>query len=72
MAKQISDRSENETLEKLYIWSKGFHKFVCCPLSAYFLQERTTKEIVRFYERTNKKQLAKQIDLSNRENLMKN
>lgn len=56
---KIGDMSEKETLEKLYIWSKGFHKFVCCPLSAYFLQERTTKDMIRFHERTNKKQLAK-------------
>lgn len=34
-------------------------KFVCCPLSECFLQERTAKEIIQFYERTNKEQLAK-------------
>lgn len=58
-AAKISDMSEKEALEKLYAWSKGFHKFVCCPLSACFLQERTAKEIIQFYERTNKEQLTK-------------
>lgn len=56
---KINDVVEKETLEKMYAWSKGFQKFVCYPLSACFLEERTTKEIIRFYENTNKEKLAK-------------
>ena len=56
---KINDVVAKETLEKMYAWSKGFRKFVCYPLSACFLEERTTKEIIRFYENTNKEKLAK-------------
>ena len=51
---KMNDVVGNETLEKMYAWSKGVQKFVCYPLSACFLEERTTKEIIRFYENTNK------------------
>ena len=45
---KINDVVEKETLEKMYAWSKEFRKFVRYPLSACFLEERTTKEIIRF------------------------
>ena len=56
---KINDVVEKEVLKKLYAWSKGYRKFVCYPLSACFLQERTIKEIIRFYEKTNNEELAK-------------
>lgn len=49
----------SEKLKKLYCWSKGFQKFACYPLSARFLQNRTSKEIVRFVSRVNSEILAK-------------
>lgn len=49
----------SEKLTKLYCWSKGFQKFACYPLSARFLQNRTSKEIVRFVSRVNSEILAK-------------
>ena len=55
---KVSNMSEKETLEKMYAWSKGFHKFVCTPLSAGFLQERTSKEIVRVLDKVNSDELA--------------
>ena len=51
---KINDVVEKETLEKMYAWSKEFREFVCYPLSACFLEERTTKEIIRFYGNANK------------------
>ena len=41
----VKSVSEKEKLKKMYDWSKGFQKFVCCPLSAGFLQKRTLKEM---------------------------
>ena len=41
----VKSVSEKEKLKEMYDWSKGFQKFVCCPLSAGFLQKRTLKEM---------------------------
>lgn len=62
-AKKESDVLEKETLEKMYAWSKEFQKFVCCPLSACFLQERTSKEIIRFLDIVNTDKLVKVLVL---------
>lgn len=51
--------SEKEKLKEMYDWSKGFQKFVCCPLSAGFLQKRTLKEINEFGNKVNSEILAK-------------
>ena len=51
--------SEKEKLKKMYDWSKGFQKFVCCPLSARFLQTRTSREMIQFEGRVNSEILAK-------------
>ena len=53
------DVSEKEKLKRMYDWSKGFQKFVCCPLSACFLQKRTLKETNEFGNKVNSGILAK-------------
>lgn len=60
---KVSEVLEKETLEKMYAWSKGFQKFVCCPLSACFLQERTSREIIRFLDIVNTDKLVKVLVL---------
>lgn len=60
---KVSDMLEKEVLERLYAWSKGCQKFVCCPLSARFLQERTTKEVIQFLHEVNRAELAKALVL---------
>ena len=55
----VKDVTEKEKLKKMYDWSKGFRKFVCFPLSARFLQNRTSKEIIEFMSRVNSEVLAK-------------
>lgn len=55
----VKSVSEKEKLKKMYDWSKGFQKFVCCPLSAVFLQKRTLKEINKFGNKVNSEILAR-------------
>ena len=55
----VKSVSEKEKLKKMYDWSKGFQKFVCCPLSAGFLQKRTLKEINEFGNKVNSEILAR-------------
>ena len=55
----VKDVTEKEKLKKMYDWSKGFRKFVCFPLSARFLQNRASKEIIEFMSRVNSEVLAK-------------
>lgn len=55
----VKDVSEKEKLKRMYDWSKDFQKFVCCPLSARFLQNRTSREMIQFESKVDSEILAR-------------
>lgn len=48
IAIEVEQKNKKEW-EHLYKWSKGFHKFVCYPLSEKFLRTRSKKELKLFF-----------------------